>query len=154
MNTEINRFCKRYAEKLKNDKDIKENPTSSLSDNRDRISFRIAEFYSTPGTVSVGSSSGINLFYLDAEDLKHLYDKYSKKLQEEMNQNLEKVKQMYEIPMIVDKPRSVGFTCPPNVLEAIKQEELKEVAKKKQTSNWGGSLYDWTRSLFGGFKNK
>lgn len=38
---------------------------------------------------------GKNLFFLDEEDLKYLYEKYSKKLQDEMNKNIEYVKQMY-----------------------------------------------------------
>ena len=38
---------------------------------------------------------GSNLFFLDEEDLKYLYEKYSKKLQDEMNKNIEQVKQMY-----------------------------------------------------------
>ncbi len=40
--------------------------------------------------------NGTNLFTLDDEDLEYLYNKYSKKLESEMLQNIEKVKDNYK----------------------------------------------------------
>jgi hypothetical protein len=68
-----------------------------FQDYRERIRFCITEYSNTPNChYSGGVYHGSNLFFLDEEDLKYLYEKYSKKLQDEMNKNIEQVKQMYE----------------------------------------------------------
>lgn len=95
MNTKINQFCKKYLEKLKNDKDIAATEVDLFKDYRERINFCITEYSKTPNCHYLGTYSGSNLFFLDEDDLKYLYEKYSKKLQDEMNKNIEQVKQMY-----------------------------------------------------------
>ena len=96
MNTDINRFCNRYLKKLKNDKDILEKEIHSFDDVRERISFHITLKSYVPSSIGQTDYSTL-LFALDDEDLKYLYDKYSKKLQEEMKQNIDEVKQMYKL---------------------------------------------------------
>lgn len=95
MDTKINQFCKKYLEKLKNDKDIAEVKLDFFQDYRERIGFCITEYSNTPNCHYLGMYLGSNLFFLDEEDLKYLYEKYSKKLQDEMNKNIEYVKQVY-----------------------------------------------------------
>ena len=92
MDTKINQFCKKYLEKLKNDKDIAEVKLDFFEDYRERIGFCITEHSKTPNCHYLGMYNGSNLFFLDEEDLKYLYEKYSKKLQDEMNKNIEQVK--------------------------------------------------------------
>ena len=97
MNTEIKDFCKKYKQKLVNDEDIKKNKQDTLTDCRDRIKFKVHQFEDAPGYYRANymGYSGSSLFELDAEDLQYLYNKYSKKLEAEMNRNIEKVKQEY-----------------------------------------------------------
>lgn len=95
MDTKFNEFCKKYLLKLKNDKDIEEVELDLYQDYRERISFYITEFSYTPNSHYLGENGSIS-FSLDKEDLKYFYDKYSKKLEDEMNKNIEQIKQMYE----------------------------------------------------------
>lgn len=94
MNTQINNFCKNYLLKLKNDKDIKENKLDIFCDYRERISFNINMYKTAPGFLRINNHTE-NMFILDDEDLKYLYDKYSKKLQDELNENINKLKKEY-----------------------------------------------------------
>ena len=95
MDNTINQFCKKYFEKLKNDKDIEEVKLDYLYDYRERIGFYVTEYTFTPHCYYTGINTGNRLFVLDDEDLKYLHDKYSKRLQDEMNKNLEQIRQMY-----------------------------------------------------------
>ena len=96
MDTGIRDFCVKYNEKLKNDKDIKENQLDFSSDYRDIISFNVNMYVSCPNTMRMGEYNGQNLFRLDEEDLEYLYKKYSKKIKAEMEQNIAKVKDSYK----------------------------------------------------------
>jgi len=96
MDTGIRDFCVKYKEKLKNDKDIKENRLDFSTDFRDRISFNVNMYISCPNTMRGFGYNGQNLFTLDAEDLEYLYKKYSKKMVAEMEQNIAKVKDSYK----------------------------------------------------------
>lgn len=96
MDTKIHQFCKKYLEKLKNDKDIAEVKLDYVQDLRERIGFCVTEYSHTPGCYHLGLYHGNNLFFLDEEDLKYLHDKYSKKLQDEMNKNVDEIKKLYE----------------------------------------------------------
>ena len=93
MNTNFKDFCKYYKEKLENDKDIKERYVDYHTDYRDRINFSIVSSSTAPGYTR--NYSGITLFTLDKEDLKYLYDKYSPKVKEELEQNLKKIQKEY-----------------------------------------------------------
>lgn len=96
MDTGIRDFCVKYNEKLKNDKDIKDNKLDFLRDFRDRISFKVNMYTSCPNIMWSSGYNGQNLFTLDDEDLEYLYKKYSKKIEAEMEQNVAKVKNSYK----------------------------------------------------------
>ena len=97
METSIKDFCDDYLKKLQNDKDIEANPIDWYQDARDRISFRVykTDFCPMVRPRFMFEYCGEPSITLDNEDLKYLYDKYSKKLQEEMNENIENVKALY-----------------------------------------------------------
>lgn len=94
MNTPIRDFCQKYQDKVKNDKEIKETKVESWNDCRDRISFYISEITHTPGTLSSRRAS-LNLIKLDDSDLEYLYNKYSKLLIKEMEDNIAEIKSKY-----------------------------------------------------------
>jgi uncharacterized protein YneR len=97
MDTRIVTFCNNYLEKLKADKDIAENQIEVFEDYRDRIGFSVHVHRSCPNIRYLGQGqSGYGLFFLDNDDLKYLYDKYSKKVDEEMQRNIDEVKQVYK----------------------------------------------------------
>ena len=96
MGTGIRDFCVKYNERLKNDKDIKENELDFINDYRDRISFNLNVYISGPNLTYTQPYHGENLFKLDKEDLEYLYKKYSKKVEAEMEQNIAEVKGNYE----------------------------------------------------------
>ena len=85
-----------YNEKIKNDKDIKENQSNLTVDLRDKISFNVNMHISCPGMIQAFGYNGQNLFTLDNEDLEYLHNKYSKKLEAEMEDNIAKVKASYK----------------------------------------------------------
>lgn len=95
MATGIKTFCLKYKEKLNNDKDIEEKKLISIEDCRDRISFYVNITSTIPAYLTMDSLQGHNLFRLDNEDLEYLYNKYSKKLDEEMETVIEKLKEDY-----------------------------------------------------------
>ncbi len=95
MNTGYLDFCKAYNQKIKNDKDIKENSQHPLYDSRDRISFRINVIEICPAMRPIFGYNGSSLFTLDQEDLEYLFNKYSKKAQEELDKNIEEIKNRY-----------------------------------------------------------
>lgn len=96
----ILKFCKGYEKKIKNDKDIRENTMSdSMHDYRDRVSFHVVIHESAPGYRMVsmfGSNSGSSTIILDDEDLKILYEKYSKKMIHEMASRIEEITKLYD----------------------------------------------------------
>jgi len=96
MDTGIKDFLVKYNEKLKNDKDIKENKLDFFRDYRDRISFNVNVYTSCPYANWRYWNNGQSLFKLDAEDLEYLHKKYSKKIEAEMEQNIAKVKDSYK----------------------------------------------------------
>lgn len=96
METGLRDFFVKYNEKLKNDKDIKDNKLDYFRDFRDRISFSVNMRTSSPNTMWSFGYNGENLFTLDEEDLKYLFEKYSKKIEDEMKQNIAKVKDSYK----------------------------------------------------------
>jgi hypothetical protein len=89
-------FVNKYREKLSNDKIIAMN--NELENGgvyfyrRDvgAISFHL-HCISRPN----GESKFTDLIELDSEDVKYLYDKYSKQLDAEMRENIEEVKRLY-----------------------------------------------------------
>jgi hypothetical protein len=98
MKTNYKDFCKKYKEKLIVDKDIAENVTDIFKDIRPRIKFKLVVDEHIPNTIFISNypSIGIPLFVLDKEDLEFLYNKYSKRVKEEMEQNIEKIKENYK----------------------------------------------------------
>jgi len=97
MKTAIRDFCRKYDEKLINDKDIAERDIPTFNDLRDRITFRVNVLSICPAIMkSFIEYSGNNLFDLDEEDLKYLYNKYSKKIEEEMRGNISEIEKMYK----------------------------------------------------------
>ena len=96
MDIGIRDFCVKYNQKLKNDKDIKENQLDFTSDYRDRINFNLNVYVTSPNTYWMGEYNGQTLFRLDEEDLEYLHNKYSKKIQAEMEQNIAKIKDDYK----------------------------------------------------------
>ena len=96
MDTGIRDFCVKYNDKLKSDKDIKENQLDFSIDYRDRINFNLNMYVSCPNTMWMGLYNGQNLFRLDDEDLEYLHKKYSKKIEAEMEQNIAKVRADYK----------------------------------------------------------
>ena len=97
MSTEILEFCKVYEEKLRLDKDIAETEIDFLQDYRDRISFEVGVHRRNFNMRNLFHVRGVRkTITLDAEDLKHLYEKYSKKLQDELLTNIAKIKKEYE----------------------------------------------------------
>ena len=96
MDTKIRDFCIKYKEKLKTDKDIKENKLDACDDFRDRINFNLNIYISSPREMGIQMHNGQNLFRLDSEDLEYLYEKYSKKLNTEMNENITEIKDSYK----------------------------------------------------------
>lgn len=92
MKTAIIDFFKKYEEKLINDKDIAERDMNRIDDLRDRITFRVNVLSICPAIMkNFIEYSGNNLFDLDEEDLKYLYNKYSKKIKEEMRGNISEI---------------------------------------------------------------
>lgn len=97
MNTAIRDFCIKYRQKLNLDKDIEENPPIwFFDDRRDRIEFRLNVYAKSPSGIVLGYDNGRNLFKLDDEDLQYLYDKYSKKIEQEKKENISEIEKMYE----------------------------------------------------------
>ncbi len=97
MTTGYRDFCEKYKEKIANDKDIRENEVDFQRDYRDRITFSISIYSTCPQAVrSPRMFDETTMFTLDEEDLKYLYDKYSKKLEAEMEANIAKVKGSYK----------------------------------------------------------
>ena len=97
MDTPIKDFCEKYKEKLKNDKDIAQRELDHWVDYRDRISFYVLEYGCCPGAYRIGSGyMGTTMFQLDKEDLEYLYNKYSKKVRQEMKERIEEIKEDYE----------------------------------------------------------
>lgn len=95
-------FCKKYKQKLKNDKDIKDNPKEGYEyfhDTRERIKFYVNVKETAPGfsiLTTSGFYNGINLFELDDEDIEYLYNKYNKNLIEERDTKILKIKEEYD----------------------------------------------------------
>jgi hypothetical protein len=103
MSTGIRDFCINYNKKLKNDKNIKEEKLDLLYDYRDRITFNINMHISCPNTRFIGQYTGQILFNLDEQDLEYLHKKYSKKIKDEMEQNIEKIKDTYKLAELTEK---------------------------------------------------
>lgn len=96
METGIRDFCINYKKKLKNDKDIKENQIDFLYDCRERINFNLNMYVTCPNSHPTWQYNGQNLFRLDEDDLEYLYKKYSKKILDEMEQNISEIKDRYK----------------------------------------------------------
>lgn len=98
METGILKFCTLYNKKLENDKDIEDNEVSPFEDYRDRIHFKIVENSNAPGLTTMHhyGYTGNFMFTLDADDLKYLYNKYSCKMKEEMENNIKEVEEKYK----------------------------------------------------------
>lgn len=98
MNTKIKDFCEKYQDKLRFDKSIaKDKQKYSFHDYRDRISFNVNMTIYTPNIMLLGGfNHGTIMMKLDAEDLKYLYNKYSKKIIDEMEENIQKIKNEYK----------------------------------------------------------
>jgi tRNA G46 methylase TrmB len=100
MSKDIKIFCSKYKEKLKNDEDIKTNTDiSPFFDFRERISFYLSYRKYIPASFEIniiGYNNDTSLFELDSEDLEYFYKKYSKKLNQELEKNIEKLKDEYK----------------------------------------------------------
>ncbi len=83
MESDILQFCKAYK------KSISKN-------NKNNISFSICLETTIPTNFIILSSHDI-LLELDNEDLKYLYDKYSKKLKSEKQKAIKKIENQYNL---------------------------------------------------------
>lgn len=97
MSRKVKDFVKKYLEKLKNDKDIRDNKIEEpyLFDFRDVIKFHVAYRSRFPAETSMEMIS-IPTINLDDEDLEYLYNKYSKRLKKELEDNIEAINNEYE----------------------------------------------------------
>jgi len=104
MTTKILDFCEAYLEKLRTDEDIRENPMDWGDDYRDRICFKVG--FTRNNMHYWGTFLGGTAFImeLDKEDLKYLFDKYSRKLQEELNTNIFQITEKYESTSHLEGP--------------------------------------------------
>jgi hypothetical protein len=99
MNKGYLEFCNKYKKKLVNDKEIserKEGKVEPYDDITDRINFRVNMTRAAPGYEVLGINNGDDFFILDQEDLDYLYAKYSKRLNEEMEKNIQEVRDQYK----------------------------------------------------------
>lgn len=99
MQTGIRDFLVKYKEKLTTEKYIRENPLDKSIYFKSKITFKI-NVYDSSG-ILVGYTGG-NLFELDEEDLKYLYNKYSKGVEAEMMKNIEEVKNNYKDLLVAE----------------------------------------------------
>ena len=99
MNTPVRDFCKKYKEKSVNDAHIKKllgsgaDPLEAIYDRSESINFYVISMTTIPFSMSNGREV---FFQLDEEDLKYLYDKYYKQIEEEMLNNIEEVRESYK----------------------------------------------------------
>ena len=96
MDNNILTFCKNYLKKLDNAKKDIENSSINKTFNDDFLTKKSISFNLNMRESDFLISSKTELFKLDDEDLKYLYDKYSKRIKDELNANIESVKQKYE----------------------------------------------------------
>lgn len=92
MKTEALDFCKKYQESIRN-KEILENETNSFIIKSDK---KLIDFYITSKEIGRYENNTF-LLKLDKEDLQYLYEKYSKKAKEELEQNIEELKEKYKL---------------------------------------------------------
>jgi hypothetical protein len=89
-------FCKAVLKKKANDLDIKVKPLDPFMDYRDRVNFFITMTEFSPGTFpSMQYGIPTRLLRLDEEDIDYLYNKYSKLLKEELNEQIDKLTARY-----------------------------------------------------------
>lgn len=85
-------FCKKYKEKIKLES-LEENKEGYYNIHPEYITFSLNMMHGFGMTIG---NIGVNLFTLDKEDLEYLSNKYSKKLVEEMQIEIERVKGNYD----------------------------------------------------------
>lgn len=89
MKTEAIDFCKKYKQNLYNKEFLKKDNLSFL----DKMDKNVVEFY-----ITIRENYQASLILkLDKEDLEYLYKKYSKKAQEELEQNIQELKEKYKL---------------------------------------------------------
>lgn len=96
MGKEINEFCQAVIKKTKNDKLIKEEKLDWQYDYRERISFGLIIMEKAPGIQLLGFTGYYPKITLDQEDIDYFYNKYSKKLDAELEKNIKELKQQYK----------------------------------------------------------
>jgi hypothetical protein len=96
MNTNILNFCESYKEKLKTDKGLKDKYENYKNNYIDDYS-PIIKFIIKKTTYFRGQSDIMEecLFTLDSEDLEYLYNKYSKLLNKELEDNIRNMRNLY-----------------------------------------------------------
>jgi len=92
MNTGYRDFCRKYKEKLKRDLEIKIPNSDNL---RIKFIFNIEIVEKFPVAVFYPPDKKY-LFTLDDEDLVYLYNKYSKLIRDELEENIKKIKEEYK----------------------------------------------------------
>lgn len=92
MKTETIDFCKKYKENLHN-KEFLKNDNSSFFEEMDKD---VVDFYITSKKKSRYNSEAF-ILKLDEEDLEWLYKKYSKKAEEELQENINELKEKYKL---------------------------------------------------------
>ena len=91
MRSPYTEFCLKYKEKLRKDKEIEQFKLDPMDDYRERINFGLNLYSFYPMHYKVGDYGGTQFFMLDNEDLEYLYNKYSKLLQSEMDEEIKQI---------------------------------------------------------------
>ena len=89
-------FIREYKRKLETDKDIAENKLDVFRDFRERLNFYVCLDVHTPMTIRLGFGMK-DMFKLDDDDLKYLYNKYYPKISEELELELSEVKEKFNV---------------------------------------------------------
>lgn len=101
MANDILHFCTEYKRKIENDKQIKQIKQNEIDkiyffqDYVDRISFSVHAYSHNPRAGICFGYYGRRVINLDEEDLKYLYNKYGKQLQNELQEKMDKLKGEY-----------------------------------------------------------
>jgi len=88
MKTKYKDFCEKYRERKDINKKFGNQSLKNLNSNKEDVVFNLV--ISKSGSMFEDIS-----LELDDEDLDHIYSQFSKKLEDEMNKNIEDIKDSY-----------------------------------------------------------
>lgn len=93
MKTEALDFCKKYQQSIRNKEIFRED--NKINPFTIKFDKKLINFYIVSKEIGRYEDNTF-LLKLDKEDLQYLYEKYSKKAKEELEQNLEELKKELE----------------------------------------------------------